>query len=756
MKRALVAIAALFILGGWDHGSSVVTGWHVLNVGAGGQLEHLDIANDGTPVIGSDVGGGYVWNGTRWLQLATLTSMPSNSAFCGLWDVAIAHSDSTRIYITMVGVTYVSSNKGATFVATGFPSMAATSGCNSGDATDSNGSYKFTNEKLMVDPANHDVVYLATNNNGIQVSFNAGTSAAQVSSITPGTTGPGGAGIAFDPNSGTVTVSGQTRTAGVYVGSYGYGVWHSADGGVTWTQIATGSGGTSPLNVWTAQIGADGVYFCIETAVGVWKYQSSTWTLIQSGASWQSVATDPNKAGRIVISGPSGGKSGRESLNNGTSWVGSDTWFPTYPGVIGQIATDIPWLATSDTSFMTVGNMKMDRTQVNAGGYSKVVFAEGVGVWTTDWPQTFVAFNWTSQSLGIEEIVANDIIAPVGGGPIVAGWDRGVFTPSTSPTVFPSAYGTVNGSFFAGWALDYASSNTSFIVCACDWDATQQSGYSSNSGATWTLFTSSTPDSGLKGGAIAASTTTNFVWVAADNGVPYYTTNGGTTWAICQLASGGALPTDGWIFAYYLDSHPVAADRVTAGTFYIYNYVHGLYQSTNGGATWTLVRATLFTGGGDNQALRATPGIAGDIWYIAGSVGGGGHPASGAYLQHSTNGGTSFSAIANTGEPLAFGFGAPKPGGSGYPSIYMYGWISSVLGIWRSDDTGSTWTNLGLNPNGNLDNIKTISGDMNTWGRVYLGFEGTGYAWGQFNFLLNRDLHPASNDNTPAFLEHVA
>ena len=79
-------------------------------------------------------------------------------------------------------------------------------------------------------------------------------------------------------------------------------------------------------------------------------------------------------------------------------------------------------------------------------------------------------------------------------------------------------------------------------------------------------------------------------------------------------------------------------------------------------------------------------------------------------------------------EVNCFGFGAPAPGQS-YPSIYIVGWVNNVYGIWQSINDAQSWTQIGTYPTGNLDQIKTISGDPNVYGQVYVGFAGSGYAY---------------------------
>ena len=74
-------------------------------------------------------------------------------------------------------------------------------------------------------------------------------------------------------------------------------------------------------------------------------------------------------------------------------------------------------------------------------------------------------------------------------------------------------------------------------------------------------------------------------------------------------------------------------------------------------------------------------------------------------------------------EVSTFGFGAPATPG-GYPSIYIVGYVNNVYGIWQSNDDAHSWTQIGDYPNGSLDSIKTISGDPNIYGQVYVGFTG--------------------------------
>ena len=179
----------------------------------------------------------------------------------------------------------------------------------------------------------------------------------------------------------------------------------------------------------------------------------------------------------------------------------------------------------------------------------------------------------------------------------------------------------------------------------------------------------------------------------------------------------------------------ITADRVLANTYYLYYPGNGVYESTNGGVSWTLVYngndglGSSWNGnitGFDwyNNELMSAPGEAANLFFTAGttSPNDANNP-----LMRSTNGGATWTAVANVFDVSCFGFGAAAPG-QGYPAIYIVGYVNGVYGVWQSINNAQSWTQIGTYPNGDLDNIKTIAGDPNVYGQVYVGFQGSGYA----------------------------
>jgi photosystem II stability/assembly factor-like uncharacterized protein len=685
------------------------TTWRPVRIGAGGYLTGLDISADGsTRLVRTDTYGAYIWNDTfsKWTQLVTKNSMPAidikvdNAA--GVYEIRVAPNLPTRVYMAYRGYIYRSDSRGSHWARTPFPIVSM----------NANDNFRTWGQKISIDPINPDVVYFGTPQNGLFVTTDGGASWQAVSGVPAskavnGNTFPGIAGIVFIPSSGTT--AGKTNT--ILAASYGNGVFKSTNAGASWSAIAGG-----PKDVGYAVVSSTGIYYAVgDSNSSLWSYADGVWTELLSKTSIQAVAVDPFNPQHIVITNPGG--SPNESFNGGGTWPGFDR--------NNQASTDIPWLA--NTGYMSIGGLAFD--PVVPG---KLWASAGVGVWyATKLPPKYpvtgswtAAAVWNDQSVGIEQLVANQIIVPPGGKPVLASWDRPFFYVN-DPEVFPSAYGPVNGSFNMGWSLDYASSDPKFIVGIADWGKSEASGYSTDGGQTWTPFASY--PNGRSAGGIAASTPTNIVVSPSNNSPPYYTKDGGVTWKQISIDGVSSNGDTGWGWAYYTNRHIVAADRVVAGTFYIYNYLKGLYRSVDGGANWTLVHSGAISDwSGAGARLQSVPGHAGHLFFTSGGQGGD-HRPSEIPLMRSVDGGATWTKVTNVFEVRAFGFGAAL---TNYPTIYIVGWVNRIYGIWRSDDIAQSWVQVADFPLGSLDGITTIDGDKQVYGTVYVGFGGSGYAYG--------------------------
>ena len=703
--------------------------WRTLKVGAGGWITGIDIAPDGTKVIRTDTYGAYQWIGSSWKQLVTAESMPRNKiqslASDGVYEVRIAPSSTKRFYMMYLGNVYRSDDQGSIWTQTAFQSVAASAG----DA------YHVYGQRMAVDPANPDIVYVGTPTAGLWVTRNAGASWTEVLAVprsqgVPTDSGsetsyPGFAGIAFDPTSGRM----QGGTKIIYVSSFGNGVYRSSDSGASWVNLSGG-----PSNVSHGRVAADGAYYVTgNLGTSIWRFSSGQWANItppsESSGTWDTadtIATDPFNPAHILVGRASGYIA--ESTNRGASW-GLIDWSHT------RSAADVPWLGWTDESSMSVGDMAFDPKIVD-----KLWFAEGIGVWNTNLPSDpSQNVAWTSQSAGIEQLVTNAVLSPPGGKPLLGVWDRAVFRVS-DPDVYPSTHGPDNKQeILHGWSFDYSADNPNYIVGLMNAGgfgqagaSLEKSGFSLDGGCTWLPFSSYPPfqKTNQVGGTMAVAARGNIVWVPEVNGTPYVTKDGGSTWRELTFPGVPVTGETGWGMQYYYNRHIAVADKNAAGTFYLYNYFTGIYRSVNGGDTWNLMRAGEITPHSQwNALLQGVPGRSGHLFFTGGTQDypGANHPAAEPFM-HSTDGGAHWTPLPNVYEVRAFGLGKAKTVGS-YPSLYIVGWVDDVYGVYRSDDEGQSWTPFGTFPLGSLDQIRIISGDANKYGVAYIGFVGSGFAY---------------------------
>ena len=197
--------------------------------------------------------------------------------------------------------------------------------------------------------------------------------------------------------------------------------------------------------------------------------------------------------------------------------------------------------------------------------------------------------------------------------------------------------------------------------------------------------------------------------------------------------------------ALSVPSHTGSADRVNTNKIYIYNHLYGntpdvkgIFKSADAGLTWTYQgspNSDPQTGNsiGANY-IKAVPGHEDWVFASAGYVSsrGSSAPQGQSYFKKSTNGGSTWTAITGFQEVI-FGFG--KAGPSGNTTIFACGFYNGgsgpyTLGVWMSVDLGTTWTQMTSTAYGawpiRNDAIQAVDGDKDVFGRVYIGFRGSG------------------------------
>lgn len=755
--------------------------WKTLKIGAGGYLTSAEQTVDGAvTVIRTDTYGAYRWNGSAWVQLVTADTMPSAdqlpySAF-GVYEIVIAPSNTARFYMmwgsdgSASGRVYRTDNSGATWTRCG---------TKTGTFDPNDGTYgRWFGSHMMVDPANADVVYAGfPNSDGLYQSTDAG---ATWTNLAPGqmpvASGRGYCPMIADTAGGTQGSGSTLRTKRLYIGVAGSGFYKSTDGGATWAAMA----GDPPnprriVSSFNGSAGVESTMYCTSDTQDNYVLDGGTWSILVSPTGWatwaiynddhNTVAINPDtaagaRATHHVVFGDQAGKL-TITYDGGTTAGGYDAQnynvgpIPAWP----LSATDIPWLPNTDPqstfAFVSAGQMFFDPT-----GTRKLFVSAGVGCWTTTIPATSGSMPthqpWTSQSAGIEQLVVNKIIKPPGGQIVIAVWDQALFItsdPDTYPAASQQKPAAEQGAVDAAWGVDYSGQTPSFLVTALSFQRNGLSAYSTDSGSTWTAF-ATYPTGFWFGGDIACSgdpSATSHIVGICSNKWPYYSDDKGTTWTavtITGLTQGGS-DLAGFHRSFVLTRQCVTADKVNAAKFWLLytpttqaDGVTGIYASTDGGHNWAITgfnwdltnsssdfwKAMYFAG--NNAQLAAVPGHEGHLFLTAGQSGGSPDaltPADQTFVR-STDGGVTWTKVANVAEVWKFGFG---PTVGSYNRVWIYGWVSNVLGVWYSDDNCSTWTRLPASdfPNRNIDLLTAVCGNPDNAAQVFIGFRGSGAAY---------------------------
>ncbi len=645
----------------------------------------------------TDMGGAYRWNPStgRWIPLTDQIA-PDDWTLMGIESLATDPVEPDRVYLAAGtytndwsgnGAILRSANQGASFQRTNLPFKLG-----------GNENGRSMGERMAIDPNKNSTLYLGTRNNGLWRSTDFAATWSQVAGfpVTGPTSSVGISFVTFDPGSGSAGAGSKT----IYVGvaDTGTSLYRSTDGGASWQAVPGAPTGQLPQH---GVLSSEGILYLTYsngpgpsgiTAGVVWKFNthSGAWTDITPSTGsfgYAGVAVDRASPSTVMVTTMDRWWPHDEvyrSTNGGASWT-----------ALGEKAvrdaSAAPYIGNESIGHW-MGDIEIDPFNSN-----NVMYTTGNGIWGSDdagVADSGGATHWTIRARGLEETSVIDLIAPPGGASVISALgDVSGFRHDDLTTVPPRAM--INPRFNNTSGIDFAEAAPSVVV-RVGTGAAPYGALSTDGGASWTPF-AGTPSSGGEGGTIAASADgSTFVWTPSGK-VPSYSRDRGKTWA----ASGG-LPTDA----------TVIADRARAGTFY--SLVSGsLYVCTNNGATFSTRSSGLAAG-----QLKAVPGREGDLWIPS---------ANGLF--HSTNGGTSFTKLSSVTEAAGIGFGKPAPGRS-YQALYITGRVNGVQGVFRSDDSGVTWIRINDDAHqwGWLG--RTITGDPDVYGRVYIGTNGRGVQYG--------------------------
>ncbi|TDC36204.1 RICIN domain-containing protein [Micromonospora sp. KC213] len=642
----------------------------------------------------TDMGGAYRWDtgAEQWIPLTDWVG-EKDWNLLGIDSLATDPVDPNRLYLGAGtytnewagnGAILRSTDRGRTFQRTDLPFKL-------GANEDGRGA----GERLAINPAGSGTLLLGTRKNGLWRSTDHGLTWSQVSSFPVKNGASSGAGISF-------VTYGPAGSKTIYVGvaDKSTSLYRSTDGGSTWQAVPgqpTGqlpqhgvlSGDGSLYLTYTNALGPNGV-----TAGSVWKHTPADgrWKDVspsKGNYGFSGLAVDPQKPSTVMVT-TLGRWWPEDEIYRTTN--GATTWKALADKSVRD-ASAAPYIGTGTGHWMTA-------LAIDPFDSGHVLYGTGNGIWrskdatATDSGGTS---HWTVGARGLEETALLDVIAPPGGATVITAMgDQGGFRHD-SLTEVPAGR-LQNPVMTNSTSIDFAQSNPSVMVRVGRGGA-QDGAYSTDGGRSWKGFAAE-PVAGADTGDVAlAADGSTIVWTQ-DGQVPFRSNNKGASWSKVSGLGAGAV---------------VVADRSSAKTFY--SLAGGtLYASTDGGATFT-ARATKLPAG----RLSAVPGVAGDLWIAGGAKG----------LLHSTDGGRTFTTLTTVQSASALGFGKAAPGAS-YQALYLIGAVNGVTGVFRSTDQGASWLRVNDDAHqwGSIGGVGVITGDPDTFGRVYVGTNGRGLQYG--------------------------
>jgi hypothetical protein len=710
--------------------------WRPVAIGGGGYISGLATDPRGETLLArADVYGAYRWDKAldRWVPLVTSATMPASMAAqgsgMGVYEVAVAPGKPERIFLAMAGRMFRSDDGGQHFVE---PSPQAPFPFK----WDANGEFRFAGPFIAVSPQDADIVYLGTPADGLWRSADGGANWTRVTDVpaasnveAAGGAQPAGIPVWFDPH----------QPGRVLAASPGHGLFASDASGAAFARVGGESG---PGTIWRGAFDARGGFYAIDrVAKQLWALRDGGWALLSAKGGLDAArfaGVDVERGTDRVIATDEGGGAWC-STDAGASWTALGK--SREPG-----AGDPPWLRYAEgNSYFASGQVQFDPRREG-----RLWVAAGTGPYVADLKKGCGgSLAWKSQARGIEELVAQDVVQTPGHAPVFAALDFGIHVKSDLNR-FSETFGPKPRALIAAQKIDWSPSDPNFLVtnasdtrncCAEDGDAVL-AGYSLDGGASWRKFDSLPQPPGTQADdpwrmaygviAVAADRTDNIVWLPAEDKAPYYTLDRGRSWQRVVFP-GEKLPLTGAYGFKWLPRRTLAADRVKPGTFYLYHSgsktnpdLTGLWSTSDGGRTWAMAhRGEIAPDSQYAAKLRSVPGQAGHLFFTSAVL-----ESADAGLRRSTDGGATWTPVARVShvDDVAFGKAARR---GGYPTIFLSGRVDGRYGVWRSVDDAQSWQLLAAFPLGRIDRVNVVGADMDVFGRVYLGFVGSGWVYGE-------------------------
>ncbi|OJT06937.1 Xyloglucanase [Trametes pubescens] len=716
--------------------------WKNVKIGGGGGFVPNIVFNPsqkGLAFARTDIGGAYKLNADdSWTPLLDFVD-DARWNYWGVDAIATDPVDPKRLYLATGmytnswdpnnGQILISTDQGATFTPSKLPFKVG-----------GNMPGRGMGERLAIDPNSNNILFFgARSGNGLWKSSDFGATWTQIKNFpsvgtyVPDPTDTSGynndvmglSWVTFDTTSGS---SGKA-TPRIFVGVANKGsdnIFVSSDAGATWTAVPGQNntfiphkGVLSPAEKALYISYSDGAGPYDGTMGSVFKYDLTAGTFTDitpvSGGDlyfgFGGVAVDAQKPGTIMVAAlNSWWPDGQifRSTDGGKTWTGLWAWqsYPTLNRYYTYDDTLAPWIGpdlTSSDLTMQIGWM-MEGLSIDPFDSNHWLYGTGETIYGSHdllkWDTASRNITLKSLADGIEETSVQGLISPpVGAHLISAIGDVDGFVHTSLDSAPLVSY--TNPTYSSSSDIDYAGNVPATIVrigTTTDGSQGKQVAISTDSGVTWSQDYGAPDDVG--GGKVALSANGDTVlWKTTSNGimVSQYTN---------PFSAVSSLPSDA----------AIASDKKNNSIFYGASGSK-FFVSTDGGKTFS-AQGTL---GSSTSPFRVIvhPNVTGDVW-VSTDKG----------LFHSTNTGSTFTAISGVSQAWSIALGAPKTAG-GYPALFAAANIGGV-GYFRSDDAGVNWVKVNDAAHGfGSASANVLAADLRVYGRVFVGTNGRGIFYGE-------------------------
>ncbi len=683
--------------------------WNSVAIGGGGFVSGIITSKTTANLMyaRTDVGGAYRWNSatSKWIPLLDWCSI-NQTGYQGVESIALDPHNPNYVYM-LVGTSYFNGGNTAILRSTDQGNTFTINDVSSQFKAHGNGMGRQNGERLAVDPNLSSTLFCGSRANGLWKSTNSGTTwtSANAGALTvTSTTNANGINfVVFDP---TGTVGSATQTFFVGVSQTSNNLYKTTNGGGTFTAV---TGGPTLMPQRAVMASDKNLYITYADNEGpwninngqIWKYNTTTsvWTNISPTPAtytfgYGGISVDPANPLRILASSTNAYWTQYPSVYGDRFFLSTDggtTWKDLVNSGITLNANGCTWMSGGNQSIHWAGCIEF-----NPFNTAQAHVISGNGLFTCD-NVNAASTTWYFNAIGVEETVPLDI-ASITGGPmfsVIGDYDGfkhtdvTVFAPIHSPRM-----GTTTG--FA-----YGALSTSTLLRVGGSTGAGKMYYSTDQGTNWTLCSSI---NGYQGKVAVSANGSVFIHCPAGSSSTYRSTNQGSSWSTCSgISIGDAVPV---------------ADMVNTNKIYAYNSTSGsMMISTDAGANFV---NTGSPGTGGSKIIRTVPGQEGHIWVAM--YGGG--------LKRSVNSGSSFTTISGVSSCDAVGLGKAAPAAA-YFTIYIWGTVGGVTGVFSSIDQGVTWIRVNDNSHqyGGTGNGQFVIGDWNIYGRVYMSTVGRGIAY---------------------------